>query len=105
MQNKNLKTLAFIFGLFISMSTIYSQEVNVLTYNIKYDNVNDTVNNWNDRKAPMVALLKHYIPGIIGMQEVLHHQLNYLEEQLSDYTYIGVGRDDGKEKGENWNVV
>lgn len=84
----------------MSIFRLCGQEINVLTYNIKYDNVNDTVNNWNDRKAPMVALLQHYNPGLIGMQEVLHHQLMYLDEQLSDYTYIGVGRDDGKEKGE-----
>ncbi|WP_299326041.1 endonuclease/exonuclease/phosphatase family protein [uncultured Maribacter sp.] len=82
------------------MSTIYGQEVDVLSYNIKYDNVNDSVNNWNDRKGAMVDLLNHYNPGIIGFQEVLHHQLSYLNEQLSDYSYIGVGRDDGKGKGE-----
>tara|TARA_R110002051_G_scaffold91370_1_gene160669 strand:- start:10690 stop:11526 length:837 start_codon:yes stop_codon:yes gene_type:complete len=95
-----MKYIGFIMALFMSIFRLCGQEINVLTYNIKYDNVNDTVNNWNDRKAPMVALLQHYNPGIIGMQEVLHHQLTYLDEQLTDYTYIGVGRDDGKEKGE-----
>lgn len=90
----------FILGLFISFLTTYAQEVKVLSYNIKYDNVNDTVNNWNDRKEAMVELLDYYEPGIIGMQEVLDHQLTYLDENLSDYTFIGVGRDDGKKKGE-----
>ncbi|WP_324026417.1 endonuclease/exonuclease/phosphatase family protein [Maribacter sp. BPC-D8] len=100
MQNNRLKSLAFILGLFVSMSTMYGQEIDILTYNIKYDNVNDTVNNWNDRKVAMVDLLNHYNPGAIGMQEVLHHQLSYLDEKLTDYSYIGVGRDDGKKKGE-----
>ena len=90
----------FILGLFISFLTTYGQEVKVLSYNIKYDNVHDTVNNWNDRKEAMVELLNYYEPGIIGMQEVLDHQLTYLDENLSDYTFIGVGRDDGKKKGE-----
>ena len=90
----------FILGLFISFLTTYAQEVKVLSYNIKYDNVNDKVNNWNDRKEAMVELLDYYEPGIIGMQEVLDHQLTYLDENLSDYTFIGVGRDDGKKKGE-----
>ncbi|WP_282180197.1 endonuclease/exonuclease/phosphatase family protein [Maribacter stanieri] len=90
----------FILGLFISFLTTYGQEVKVLSYNIKYDNVNDTVNNWNDRKEAMVELLNYYEPGIIGMQEVLDYQLTYLDENLSDYTFIGVGRDDGKKKGE-----
>ena len=95
-----MKKVVFVLTFLISTAILYSQEIAVLTYNIKYDNINDTVNNWNDRKVDMVKLLKHYNPGIIGMQEVLHHQLTYLDKQLSDYSYIGVGRDDGKEKGE-----
>ncbi|NNE75668.1 MAG: endonuclease/exonuclease/phosphatase family protein [Pricia sp.] len=71
-----------------------------MTYNIKYDNVNDTVNNWNDRKTEMVNLLNHYAPNFIGLQEVLYNQLTYLDEALEDYDYVGVGRDDGKQKGE-----
>ena len=95
-----LQKLVFIAGLIITLSKGYSQEAKILTYNIKYDNINDTVNNWNDRKIAMVELLKHYEPDIIGMQEVLHHQLTYLDKQLSNFSAIGVGRDDGKEKGE-----
>ncbi|APQ19198.1 endonuclease/exonuclease/phosphatase [Maribacter hydrothermalis] len=95
-----MKCIGFVMTLFMSISSLCGQDINVLTYNIKYDNVNDTVNNWNDRKTAMVDLLKYYNPGVIGMQEVLHHQLTYLNEQLPDYAFIGVGRDDGKEKGE-----
>lgn len=71
-----------------------------MTYNIKYDNVNDTVNNWNDRKESLVKLIQHYEASFIGMQEVLHNQLMYVDSSLTDFSYIGVGRDDGKEKGE-----
>lgn len=71
-----------------------------MTYNIKYENVNDTVNNWNFRKEAMVQLIQHYGPSFLGMQEVLHNQLEYLDSNLPDYAYIGVGRDDGKQKGE-----
>ena len=34
------------------------------------------------------------------MQEVLYSQLNYLTNILEDYAYVGVGREDGKTKGE-----
>jgi hypothetical protein len=44
--------------------------------------------------------MKYYGADFIGGQEVQHHQLMYLKEQLSSYDHIGVGRDDGKEKGE-----
>ncbi|MBM1107665.1 endonuclease/exonuclease/phosphatase family protein [Aurantibacter crassamenti] len=71
-----------------------------MSYNIKYDNVDDTVNNWNDRKENMVKLIKHYQASFIGTQEVLNHQLTYLDNSLEGFSYIGVGRDDGKEKGE-----
>jgi endonuclease/exonuclease/phosphatase family metal-dependent hydrolase len=77
-----------------------AQEFSAMTYNIKYDNTHDLVNNWNDRKASMVSLLKHYDPGIIGMQEVLERQLNYLNESLPKFKSMGVGREDGKKKGE-----
>ncbi|WP_273567366.1 endonuclease/exonuclease/phosphatase family protein [Maribacter halichondriae] len=77
-----------------------SQSIKVMTYNIKYDNVNDTVNNWNDRKEAMVELLKKHNPSIIGMQEVLFRQLEFLDESLPSYKYVGVGRDDGQQKGE-----
>ncbi|WP_237332467.1 endonuclease/exonuclease/phosphatase family protein [Zobellia amurskyensis] len=86
--------------IFIALQTMNAQDIKVMSYNIKYDNVNDTVNNWNDRKGPMVKLLLHYAPEFAGMQEVLYSQLTYLDEALEDYTYVGVGRDDGKKKGE-----
>ncbi len=90
----------FILGISILCCTSYAQTVDVLTYNIKYDNVNDSVNNWNDRKAAMIQLLQHYKPGVIGMQEVLYGQLSYLVGNMPNYSAIGVGREDGKEKGE-----
>lgn len=79
---------------------LFAQQIQVVSYNIKYDNVNDTVNNWNDRKMAMVDLLQKRHPEFIGMQEVLYRQLDYLNSALADYDYIGVGRDDGKQKGE-----
>jgi endonuclease/exonuclease/phosphatase family metal-dependent hydrolase len=92
--------LTIILALFIGFTNVQGQDISVLTYNIKWDNTNDTVNNWNDRKEAMVSLLKHYQPGIIGMQEVVHGQLNYLVANLPNFASVGVGREDGKEKGE-----
>jgi hypothetical protein len=37
---------------------------------------------------------------VFGAQEVRHGQLEYMVEQLPDYKYVGVARDDGAEKGE-----
>jgi len=96
-----MKLANFAFVLFFLLPLIcVGQEFNVMTYNIKYDNVNDTVNNWHDRRQSLVNLLKHYGASFIGTQEVLHRQLTYIDSSLTNYSYIGVGRDDGKEKGE-----
>lgn len=96
-----MRTRLFL-GLWVGLLTtsLAAQELKVMSYNIKYDNVNDTVNNWNFRREAMVKLVQHYGPSFMGMQEVLHNQLQYLDTQLGNYAAIGVGRDDGKEKGE-----
>ena len=94
-----LKLIGIVIVIFIANKG-FSQDISVMTYNIKWDNTNDTVNNWNDRKEAMVDLLKHYQPNIIGMQEVVNGQLNYLVTNLLNFSSIGVGREDGKEKGE-----
>jgi len=44
--------------------------------------------------------LVQYAPSIIGIQEGLLSQVQYLDSCLTDYSYIGVGREDGKEMGE-----
>ena len=90
----------FVILIFFSVSIGHGQEIKVMTYNIKYDNVTDTVNNWNFRKEAMVDLVKHYQAEVVGMQEVLHNQLIYLDSGLNHYSYVGVGRDDGKTNGE-----
>ncbi len=95
----NTRFSLFLLLVFIVKVT-QSQELRTMTYNIKYDNINDTVNNWNDRKESMVKLIEHYEPAVLGMQEVLHRQLTYIDSALTDYSHIGVGRDDGRQKGE-----
>lgn len=93
--------LTILWTVFLLTTSIsYGQELKVMTYNIKYDNVNDTVNNWNDRKESLIQLLVHYNASFIGMQEVLHGQLTYLDSALTNFAHVGVGRDDGANKGE-----
>lgn len=78
----------------------YSQTNKIITYNIKYDNPHDSINKWDNRKLEVVNLFKYYAPEIFGIQEALEHQLDYLDLHLVNYSRIGVGRDDGKSKGE-----
>jgi endonuclease/exonuclease/phosphatase family metal-dependent hydrolase len=94
-----MKQLFAIVLVVISL-TAQAQSIKVMTYNIRYDNKNDGDNIWNNRKAKVAKIIEFYAPAVFGTQEGLVHQLDYLDESLKSYKYIGVGRDDGKKKGE-----
>lgn len=74
--------------------------IKVMTFNIRYDNPEDSLNNWAYRKDRVAKAVRFYAPDILGTQEVLHNQLEDLRHRLPNYEAIGVGREDGKEKGE-----
>lgn len=93
-----LKTLL---TLLICSFLVSSQgQTSVMTYNIRYDNPNDGDNWWEKRKTEVAQLIQFYQPDFLGIQEGLVHQVKFLDTQLPSHAYIGVGRDDGKEKGE-----
>ena len=85
------------FGL--QANQISAQTHRLATFNIRWDNPNDVGNLWKDRASQVMQLIQFHQIGIVGTQEVLAHQLNELNEGL-DFASIGVGRDDGKAKGE-----
>jgi endonuclease/exonuclease/phosphatase family metal-dependent hydrolase len=86
--------------LVVLINTSRGQSLKVMTYNIRLDTPFDSVNQWPNRIDNVTALIRKYNPDIIGVQEALHHQLQDLVRVLPDYTYVGAGRDDGKEMGE-----
>ncbi len=78
----------------------HSQALKVCTFNIRYDNENDGNNKWELRKMSVKDFLREELPDFIGMQEALMRQIEFLDEQLVQYDWIGVGRDDGERAGE-----
>ncbi len=88
--------LIFIVGI-TSLST--AQTHNFATFNIRYANQNDVGNLWSDRLPHVASLIQFHQIELFGVQEALHNQLTDLTTELG-YKYIGVGRDDGTEKGE-----
>ncbi|HSN61738.1 MAG TPA: endonuclease/exonuclease/phosphatase family protein, partial [Ferruginibacter sp.] len=86
--------------LLLSLAAFSQQEIKVMSYNIRLDVASDGENRWDLRKEKVAGLMNYYEADFIGGQEVQHHQLTYLLQQLNNYSYIGVGRDDGKEAGE-----
>lgn len=72
----------------------------VICWNIRYNNPDDGINAWPNRKGKVIAFLKEVHPQVICLQEVLSGQLKDLASALPDYSRVGAGRDDGKEAGE-----
>ncbi|MFZ0491474.1 MAG: endonuclease/exonuclease/phosphatase family protein [Salegentibacter sp.] len=93
------KPIFFFLFLFVQIS-LYSQTMEIMTYNIKYANENDGENSWSNRKEFITNQLKFYEPDAFGVQEAVKQQMDYFKDHLDGYDYVGVGRDDGKEGGE-----
>ena len=100
-HNMNMKSKSLLILLcFYTVFAFAQEHFIVMSYNIRYDNAGDGINKWSNRKENLIKLIIAHHPAIIGTQEVLVNQLNDLNSGLINYESIGVGRDDGKQKGE-----
>jgi len=91
---------AFILFFFPILPAVYGQSATFLTYNIRYDTPNDSADAWPERRDFLAGQLRFHKPDVFGIQEGLHRQVEYLQQELPDYKHVGVGRDDGREAGE-----
>jgi endonuclease/exonuclease/phosphatase family metal-dependent hydrolase len=93
--------IGIILSIFLlSCNTKESRDIDVLTFNIRFDNPGDSLNAW-PKRAPIVAgFINDQIPDLLGMQEVLWRQYQYLDYALAGYGSVAAGRDDGIKTGE-----
>ncbi len=100
---KAFKSLLFFTVLsFVLTGNLSSQTLTVATYNIRMDNRNDSLqgDGWKQRSPALCQLIAYHDFDIFGTQEGFYHQLEDMLALLPGYAYTGVGRDDGKQKGE-----
>ncbi|WP_343681521.1 endonuclease/exonuclease/phosphatase family protein [Chryseobacterium arthrosphaerae] len=92
----------FRFSMMLLMLSVlgFSQDLTVMSFNIRLNVESDKENAWPQRKQDVADLLTYYHPDYFGVQEALPEQMKDLKTGLKNYNYIGVGRDDGKEQGE-----
>jgi endonuclease/exonuclease/phosphatase family metal-dependent hydrolase len=80
-----------------------AEEVNttrVMSFNVRYGSAADGENHWDIRKSFLAETIKTFDPDLLGTQETLAFQRDFLAEQLPAYGHVGVGRTDGKLEGE-----
>lgn len=75
-------------------------DARVMSFNLRYGTANDGENHWDRRKEFLVQTIKAFDPDLLGTQETVGFQRDYLAQNLPDYDCLGVGRNDGRESGE-----
>ncbi|SDS18279.1 endonuclease/exonuclease/phosphatase family protein [Winogradskyella sediminis] len=90
--------LIFIIALWCLVTK--AQELKIMSYNIKLDYPKVGEHSWTNRKPFFIKQLKFYEPDVMGVQEAMPNQMKDMDSLLVDYSYVGVGRDDGKDSGE-----
>jgi endonuclease/exonuclease/phosphatase family metal-dependent hydrolase len=75
-------------------------ELSVMSFNIRYGTANDGEDRWENRRELVSDLIRKYDCDVVGLQEALRFQIDAIRAAIPEYAEIGVGRDDGKTKGE-----
>lgn len=93
-------SLLVLFLLVLVFHSEAQAPLNVMTFNIRYNTPNDSLNAWPYRKDKAALQILFHEAHIVGVQEALYGQLTDLQERMPRYKFVGIGRDDGKQKGE-----
>ena len=72
----------------------------VMSFNIRYGTANDGDNHWTLRREFLVDVVREADADLVGLQEALDGQIAELLKALPQYGVVGVGRDDGRTRGE-----
>jgi len=76
-----------------------NNNLSIMSFNIRFSNPNDNENSWENRKNDVIKLIENYHPDVLGIQEGLHNQVEFINNHFENYHNIGKGRD-GENKGE-----
>ena len=106
-MKKFFYTLAIAAFALMSIACNRTSEIKVMSYNIRLSSGTikaDSIYHWEHRKQASLNLMHEENPTVFGLQEACPDQMDYMVENLPEYGYIGVGRDDGKRKGEFMSI-
>jgi endonuclease/exonuclease/phosphatase family metal-dependent hydrolase len=82
----------------VSQALVAAEPFKVLTYNIRYLNNNDGQDIWEHRKETVVKTILN--GDLVGLQEVVAEQYEYVLANTSGFNWYGIGRTDGLSGGE-----
>ena len=102
MRLKYLLLLLFIPAVFLCAAKPGQlSKITVMSYNIRTGGAQDGTNSWQFRYPATALMIEDQKPDVFGVQEAMPYQLLFIDESCRDYDYVGVGREDGRKKGEH----
>jgi endonuclease/exonuclease/phosphatase family metal-dependent hydrolase len=76
------------------------EPLSIMSFNIRYGTANDGEDHWTLRREFLFDVMRQADPDLAGLQEALDGQIVELLRALPHYGVVGVGRDDGRTRGE-----
>lgn len=77
--------------------------ITAMSFNIRTGTADDGPDAWDLRKEMVADVIRDYAPDVVGTQETVDFQADYLGEALPDYARFGMGRD-SRNQGERMEV-
>lgn len=77
-----------------------SASIKVMSFNLRFGTANDGPDRWLVRGPRLISALQKRQPELLGVQEALSFQVRQLLDAFPQWKSIGVGRENGKKKGE-----
>lgn len=74
--------------------------VRVMSFNLRYGTAADGDDSWPHRRQFAAEVIEAFSPDLLGTQECLAPQADYLRDEFPGYDFVGAGRDDGAREGE-----
>ncbi|MEP3480452.1 MAG: endonuclease/exonuclease/phosphatase family protein [Fuerstiella sp.] len=70
-----------------------SDQLRVMSFNIRYGLAKDGDNSWPNRDSFVADVAKEFHPDLLGIQEAMGFQADYLKQHMPDWKYFGTSRD------------
>lgn len=86
-------------GILLALAMPDMKPITITSFNVRYGTANDGENRWEIRRPRALGIIRQNRPDILCLQEALDFQVDEFAA-ATRFHAVGVGRDDGRRKGE-----
>lgn len=77
----------------------------VMSFNVRYGRADDGENAWPHRRRLLIETVKAFGPDLLGTQEALGFQAEFLRQNLPGYAHVGWSREPDSADGEQCGIL